>query len=77
MFQNQVIFEAGDARQKARSDRSRKSLIPWGARADLSLGQNDILYDAFGKLSAMEKDWGFAALIEYGGKLYCLTFRKP
>lgn len=27
-----------------------------------------ILYDAFGKPSAMEKDWGFAALIEYGGK---------
>jgi 7,8-dihydropterin-6-yl-methyl-4-(beta-D-ribofuranosyl)aminobenzene 5'-phosphate synthase len=27
-----------------------------------------ILYDAFGKTSAMQKDWGFAALIEYGGK---------
>jgi 7,8-dihydropterin-6-yl-methyl-4-(beta-D-ribofuranosyl)aminobenzene 5'-phosphate synthase len=27
-----------------------------------------ILYDAFGKPSAMQKDWGFAALIEYGGK---------
>jgi 7,8-dihydropterin-6-yl-methyl-4-(beta-D-ribofuranosyl)aminobenzene 5'-phosphate synthase len=30
--------------------------------------QVTILYDAFGKPSAMQKDWGFAALIEYGGK---------
>jgi 7,8-dihydropterin-6-yl-methyl-4-(beta-D-ribofuranosyl)aminobenzene 5'-phosphate synthase len=27
-----------------------------------------ILYDAFGKPSAMTKDWGFSAFIEYGGK---------
>ena len=27
-----------------------------------------ILYDAFGKAPGMEQDWGFAALIEYGGK---------
>jgi 7,8-dihydropterin-6-yl-methyl-4-(beta-D-ribofuranosyl)aminobenzene 5'-phosphate synthase len=27
-----------------------------------------ILYDAFGKPTAMEKDWGYSALIEYGGK---------
>ena len=27
-----------------------------------------VLYDAFGKTSTMKKDWGFAALIEYGGK---------
>jgi 7,8-dihydropterin-6-yl-methyl-4-(beta-D-ribofuranosyl)aminobenzene 5'-phosphate synthase len=27
-----------------------------------------ILYDAFGKPSAMEKDWGYAAFVEYGGK---------
>ena len=27
-----------------------------------------VLYDAFGKTSAMKKDWGFSALIEYGGK---------
>jgi 7,8-dihydropterin-6-yl-methyl-4-(beta-D-ribofuranosyl)aminobenzene 5'-phosphate synthase len=27
-----------------------------------------ILYDAFGKPSPMQKDWGYAALIEYGGK---------
>lgn len=30
--------------------------------------QITILYDAFGKPSAMTKDWGFSALIEYGGK---------
>lgn len=27
-----------------------------------------VLYDAFGKPSAMQKDWGYAALIEYQGK---------
>ena len=27
-----------------------------------------ILYDAFGKTADMRKDWGYAALIEYGGK---------
>jgi 7,8-dihydropterin-6-yl-methyl-4-(beta-D-ribofuranosyl)aminobenzene 5'-phosphate synthase len=27
-----------------------------------------ILYDAFGAPSALERDWGFAALVEYGGK---------
>ena len=36
--------------------------------AEPSKAQITILYDAFGKPSAMEKDWGFAALIEYGGK---------
>ena len=30
--------------------------------------QITVLYDAFGKPSAMNKDWGYAALIEYGGK---------
>jgi 7,8-dihydropterin-6-yl-methyl-4-(beta-D-ribofuranosyl)aminobenzene 5'-phosphate synthase len=38
------------------------------AAAELSEAQITILYDAFGKPSAMEKDWGFAALIEYDGK---------
>ena len=27
-----------------------------------------VLYDAFGKTSTMQRDWGYAALIEYGGK---------
>lgn len=27
-----------------------------------------VLYDAFGKSSYMHKDWGYAALVEYGGK---------
>src|SRR5438477_2431576 len=35
---------------------------------DATRQQITILYDAFGKPSQMEKDWGFAALIEYGGK---------
>jgi 7,8-dihydropterin-6-yl-methyl-4-(beta-D-ribofuranosyl)aminobenzene 5'-phosphate synthase len=30
--------------------------------------QITILYDAFGKSSDMQEDWGYAALIEYGGK---------
>src|SRR6516162_7146898 len=30
--------------------------------------QITVLYDAFGKNPAMTKDWGFAALIDYGGK---------
>src|SRR5215472_16429436 len=27
-----------------------------------------ILYDSFGKSQALTMDWGFAALVEYGGK---------
>ena len=27
-----------------------------------------VLYDAFGQTSAMQKDWGYAVLVEYGGK---------
>jgi 7,8-dihydropterin-6-yl-methyl-4-(beta-D-ribofuranosyl)aminobenzene 5'-phosphate synthase len=27
-----------------------------------------VLYDAFGKESAMQKDWGYAAFVEFGGK---------
>jgi 7,8-dihydropterin-6-yl-methyl-4-(beta-D-ribofuranosyl)aminobenzene 5'-phosphate synthase len=27
-----------------------------------------ILYDAFGKRSGLEKDWGYSAFVEYGGK---------
>ena len=38
------------------------------AYAEPSTGQITVLYDAFGKTSTMKKDWGFSALIEYGGK---------
>ena len=38
------------------------------AAADPGKAQITILYDAFGKGTEMQKDWGFAALIEYGGK---------
>lgn len=31
-------------------------------------GRITILYDAFGAPSALQKDWGYAALVEYGGK---------
>lgn len=30
--------------------------------------QITVLYDAFGKTPGMQKDWGYSALIEYGGK---------
>ena len=36
--------------------------------ADATKAQITVLYDAFGKASAMQKDWGYAALIEYGGR---------
>jgi 7,8-dihydropterin-6-yl-methyl-4-(beta-D-ribofuranosyl)aminobenzene 5'-phosphate synthase len=38
------------------------------AHAQASAAQITVLYDAFGNDSAMTKDWGFSALIEYGGK---------
>jgi 7,8-dihydropterin-6-yl-methyl-4-(beta-D-ribofuranosyl)aminobenzene 5'-phosphate synthase len=38
------------------------------AYSQSSTGQITVLYDAFGKTSTMKKDWGFSALIEYGGK---------
>jgi 7,8-dihydropterin-6-yl-methyl-4-(beta-D-ribofuranosyl)aminobenzene 5'-phosphate synthase len=36
--------------------------------ADSTRAQITVLYDAFGKTSGMQKDWGYAALVEYGGK---------
>ncbi len=38
------------------------------SRAGHDKAQITILYDAFAKDSAMQKDWGYAALVEYGGK---------
>jgi len=38
------------------------------ARIDPPKPQITVLYDAFGQSSAMQKDWGYAALVEYGGK---------
>lgn len=38
------------------------------APAETGAAQITILYDAFGKPSAMRKDWGFSAYVEYGGK---------
>ena len=42
--------------------------LPPAVGAEPAKAQITILYDAFGKPSALQKDWGFAALIEYGGK---------
>jgi 7,8-dihydropterin-6-yl-methyl-4-(beta-D-ribofuranosyl)aminobenzene 5'-phosphate synthase len=44
------------------------SPLPPAASPDPTKAQVTVLYDAFGKPSAMQKDWGYAALIEYGGK---------
>jgi 7,8-dihydropterin-6-yl-methyl-4-(beta-D-ribofuranosyl)aminobenzene 5'-phosphate synthase len=38
------------------------------ADADPTKAQITLLYDAFGQNSAMQKDWGYAALVENGGK---------
>jgi 7,8-dihydropterin-6-yl-methyl-4-(beta-D-ribofuranosyl)aminobenzene 5'-phosphate synthase len=35
---------------------------------DASIARITILYDAFGKAPAMEKDWGYSAFVEYSGK---------
>lgn len=37
-------------------------------RAGNEKAQITVLYDAFGKDPAMQKDWGYAALVEYGGR---------
>ena len=36
--------------------------------AERQKAQITVLYDAFGQASQMQKDWGYAALIEFGGK---------
>jgi 7,8-dihydropterin-6-yl-methyl-4-(beta-D-ribofuranosyl)aminobenzene 5'-phosphate synthase len=38
------------------------------ASTDSTKAQITVLYDAFGKPSAMQKDWGYSAFIEFGGK---------
>lgn len=38
------------------------------AQTDSGAIQITVLYDAFGKTSAMERDWGYSAFIEYRGK---------
>jgi 7,8-dihydropterin-6-yl-methyl-4-(beta-D-ribofuranosyl)aminobenzene 5'-phosphate synthase len=39
-----------------------------GASAARASGRVTVLYDAFGEAPALTKDWGFAALVEYGGE---------
>lgn len=38
------------------------------ATVDPPKAQITVLYDAFGQTSAMQKDWGYSVLVEYGGK---------
>lgn len=44
------------------------ALLAGAAQAEAPKAQVTVLYDAFGKSSNLQKDWGFAAYIEYGGK---------
>lgn len=43
-------------------------ICPGFQAAASSKNQVTILYDAFGKPSNLTKDWGYSALVEYGGK---------
>jgi 7,8-dihydropterin-6-yl-methyl-4-(beta-D-ribofuranosyl)aminobenzene 5'-phosphate synthase len=43
------------------------SAVPMASAASGN-AQITVLYDAFGKASGMQKDWGYAAVVEYGGK---------
>ena len=43
-------------------------VLPSGATAQESPARVTILYDAFGKPSALKRGWGYSALVEYGGK---------
>jgi 7,8-dihydropterin-6-yl-methyl-4-(beta-D-ribofuranosyl)aminobenzene 5'-phosphate synthase len=44
------------------------SLVPAPMMGDAPPARVTILYDAFGDRAGLERDWGFAALIEYGGR---------
>lgn len=46
----------------------REMVKPSTATNNPAKAQITVLYDAFGKSPALQKDWGYAALIEYGGK---------
>ncbi|QWE26007.1 MBL fold metallo-hydrolase [Polynucleobacter sp. AP-Ainpum-60-G11] len=44
------------------------SAAPAAKEASSSKSEIKIIYDAFGKQSAYKKDWGYAAIVEIGGK---------
>ena len=46
----------------------RGQLAPTRCNRETGLKSVTILYEAFGKPSRLKKDWGYSALIEYGGK---------
>ena len=48
--------------------RCSEVIMPSAAANNPAKAQITVLYDAFGKNPALQKDWGYAALIEYGGK---------
>jgi 7,8-dihydropterin-6-yl-methyl-4-(beta-D-ribofuranosyl)aminobenzene 5'-phosphate synthase len=64
-FWNCIALAAASSLLGACASTTPPSAAP---RADATTSQITVLYDAFGKPSAMQKDWGYAALVEYGGK---------
>ena len=38
------------------------------ASSDVAKAQITVLYDAFGRDPALQKDWGYCAFVEFGGK---------
>jgi 7,8-dihydropterin-6-yl-methyl-4-(beta-D-ribofuranosyl)aminobenzene 5'-phosphate synthase len=52
-----LVLVTGGPNKSARN----KNVDPAGAKIT-------VLYDAFGQSSTMQKDWGYAALVEYDGK---------
>jgi 7,8-dihydropterin-6-yl-methyl-4-(beta-D-ribofuranosyl)aminobenzene 5'-phosphate synthase len=46
----------------------RNSANAFAASVDFPKAQITVLYDAFGQTSVMQRDWGYAALVEYSGK---------
>ena len=45
------------------AEQQHKSAAPDAGKAQIT-----VLYDAFGKRADLQKDWGYSALVEYGGK---------
>ncbi len=53
---------------RAGSDDSKRQAQPTPVHRSAASDQITILYDAFGRDPSLQKDWGFSALIEVGGK---------
>jgi len=63
LFTSSCLFVAAIYSPSAQAVMEGSPNTPVASKAEIT-----VLYDAFGKLSEMKKDWGFSALIEYRGK---------